>query len=233
MEYLNNHYQVDYVDFVDGTFTYDRKYLQSFCNALIERGLDMKWCCTARFDNLDGPILKLMKKANCSAMYLGLESGSARMLQAMDKKENVENIIKMSEMIHESGIMSVTSVLLGLPYETREDIEATLKLMRRFKTSAFDVNVYIPLPGSPLYDSLEIEDKKDVDWRKAAYKSFDNYFTKVIPHDDFRSYQVEAYKIAGELRHRSLMRLGAHMMSGSISRRFKKSGKRKAERIFS
>ena len=223
MEYLKDNYKVDFVDFVDGTFTYDRKYLQSFCNTLIERGLDMKWGCTARFDNLDESILRLMKKANCSGMYLGLESGSERMLQAMDKKENVESIIKMSEMIHESGMMSITSVLLGLPYETREDIEATLKLMRRFKTSAFDVNVYIPLPGSPLYDSLDDEDKKNVDWRKVAYKSFDNYFSKVITREDFRKYQVEAYKIADDLRRRSIMRIGAQKMFQSVSRRFQKS----------
>ena len=125
-------------------------------------------------------------------------------MKAIDKKITVEQIIKVSKMVHNSGIPSVTSVLLGLPDERKEDMEETLKLMKKIKTDFFDVNSYIPLPGTPLYDSMSEEDKKNIDWRKAAYKSFDNYFSKSISRDDFKRCRSEAYEIANNVRKKLL-----------------------------
>ncbi len=197
---LKDTYKIDFVDFVDGTFTFDRKYLQTFCNTMINHKMNIKWRCTARYDNLDEDLLQLMKQANCSGMLFGLESGSDRVLKAIDKKITVEKIIKVSKMVHDSGIPTVTSILLGLPDEGKEDMQETLKLMEEIRTDFFDVNSYIPLPGTPLYDSMSEEDKKNIDWRKVAYKSFDNYFSKSISHDDFKRYMSEAYEIANNVR---------------------------------
>ncbi len=134
---LEDTYKVDFVDFVDGTFTFDRNYLETFCNTLINQKLNIKWRCTARYDNLDEDLLQLMKQANCSGLYFGLESGSDRVLKAIDKKTTVEQIIRVSEMVYNSGIFTATSILMGLPYETKEDMEETLKLMKKVKTRYF------------------------------------------------------------------------------------------------
>lgn len=223
---LKDTYTIDAVDFVDGTFTFDRKYLQTLCNAMINHKLNIKWRCTARYDNLDEDLLQLMKQANCSALYLGLESGSDRVLKDIDKKITIEEIIKASKIIYNSGIPSVTSVLLGLPDEGKEDIEETLKLMKKFKTDFFDVNSYVPLAGTPLYDSMSEEDKKNIDWRKVGYKSWENHFSKHISHDEFNRYQSEAYEIANNIRKRSLVRLGVRMLIHFIARMLKKLWKR-------
>jgi radical SAM superfamily enzyme YgiQ (UPF0313 family) len=204
LKLLEDTYKVDFVDFDDGTFTFDRKYLQAFCNSLINQGLDINWRCTARYDNIDTDLLKLMKRANCSGLYFGLESGSDRVLKAIDKKTTVEQIIRVSEMVYDSGIFTATSVIMGLPYETKEDMEATLKLMKRVKTNILDVNSYTPLPGTPLWDSMSEEDKKNIDWRKVALKSLDNYFSKTMSVDDFRRYLSEAYEIARDVWEKTL-----------------------------
>jgi anaerobic magnesium-protoporphyrin IX monomethyl ester cyclase len=218
---LKDTYNVNTVEFVDGTFTFDRNYLQTFCKAMIDRKLNIKWRCTARYDNLDEELLQLMKQANCSGLYLGLESGSDRVLKGIGKKETVEKIIKASEMLYDSGITSVTSIMLGLPDESKEDIEETLRLMKEFKTDFFDVNSYLPLAGTPLYDSMSAEDKKNIDWGKVGYKSFDNYFSKNISRDDFKRYKSEAYKIANAIRKKSLIRLGVRIFSRSVAKMFK------------
>jgi anaerobic magnesium-protoporphyrin IX monomethyl ester cyclase len=222
MKLLKDNYKIDYVDFADGTFTYDRRYLQSFCKAMIDQKLDVSWRCTARYDNLDEDLLELMKQANCAGLYFGLESGSDRVLKAIDKKITVEQIIKVSEMVHDSGIPAATSVLLGLPDETKEDMEETLKLMKKVKADLFDVNSYTPLPGTSLYDAMSGEDKRGIDWRKVSLKSFDSYFSKSVSQDDFRKYISEAYAIANGVRRKTLFRFAAKMIFHSLAGMFKK-----------
>lgn len=200
---LKDTYDINQVDFVDGTFTFDKEYLQTFCNTMIGQKLNIRWRCTARYDNLNEDLIKLMKLANCSGLYFGLESGSERILRAIGKKMGIEEIISVSEMVYDSGIFSATSILLGLPDETREDLEATLKLMKRVKTDLFDVNSYVPLPGSPLFDSMSEEERENIDWGKVAWKSFDNYFLKSMSRDDFNKYLSEAYEIANNVPRRN------------------------------
>jgi anaerobic magnesium-protoporphyrin IX monomethyl ester cyclase len=221
---LKDTYKIDYVDFVDGTFTFDRKYLRSFCNTMIDYKLNIEWRCTARYDNLDEELLQLMKQANCSGLYLGLESGSDKVLKAIDKKITAEKIITTSKMIYNSGIPSATSILIGLPDEGKEDMEETLKIMKKVKTDIFDINSYIPLPGTLLYDSTSEEDKENIDWLKVGYKSFDSYFSKSLSPDDFRKYRSEAYKIANNVRNKTLVRFGARMFFRFAAKIFEKIG---------
>jgi radical SAM superfamily enzyme YgiQ (UPF0313 family) len=226
---LKETYNPDIVDFVDGTFTYDRRYVADFCQALIDSGLDIKWRCTARYDNLDAELLALMKRSGCTALFLGLESGSDRMLAAVSKKESVADIVKVGRMISDSGIMAITSVLMGLPDETKEDVEDTISLMKQFKTEVFDVNIYVPVPGSRLYDSLTDEERGRIDWRKAAYKSLDNNFTRNIPAADFARYQSQAYSIADGIRRRSIMRIGFKKLGELVTGPFhKRQGKKES-----
>ena len=146
-------------------------------------------------------------------------------MKSVDKRITVEQIIEVSKMIHDSGIPSATSILLGTPDEDKEDIEETLKLMKKIKPDLFDVNSYIPLPGTPLYDSMGEEDRENIDWRKVAYKSFDNYFSKRISPDDFMRYTSEAYKIANKVRRKTIVRFGSRVLLHSIASKIKKSQK--------
>ena len=110
-------------------------------------------------------------------------------------------------------------VIIGVPCEGVVDMK---KLMKKVKTDIFDVNSYIPLPGALLYDSISEEDKKNIDWRKVGYKSFDSYFSKSISPDDFRRYRSEAYKIANNVRNKTIVRFGARMFFRFAARTFKK-----------
>ena len=92
-----------------------------------------KWRCTARYDNINKEMLDIMKKANCTGMYFGLESGSENVLKSMKKMITVEKIVEASNMVYDSGIKSVASVLFGLPEETCQDIENTLDLMKKLR----------------------------------------------------------------------------------------------------
>jgi radical SAM superfamily enzyme YgiQ (UPF0313 family) len=209
LKLLKDTYTVNTVDIVDGTFTFDRKYLVAFCNALIDQRLGLNWRCTARYDTIDEEVLNLMKRANCSGLYFGLESGNDKVLKAIDKKTTTEQIVRKSEIAYDSGIFIATSIIMGLPYETKEDMEETLKFVKRIKTSILDVNNYTPLPGTPLWDTLSEDDKKKIDWRKVGLKSVDNYFSKLISPDDLKKCLAEAYTIARNVQSQTLVRYSA------------------------
>lgn len=196
IKHLKKTYDINYLDIVDGTFTYNESYVQEFCNAIIDEKIKIKWRCTARFDNISEALLQLMKRANCLALYFGLESGCDRTLKAVNKRFTIDKVIKSSELVYKSGLVSITSIILGLPQEKKQDIEQTLKLMRKLKTDIFDINCYVPLPGTPFYDLLTAVEKKNIDWRKAAYKSYHNHFTNNISQEDLRHLVDEAFTIA-------------------------------------
>ncbi len=221
LKYLQQNYQVDVVDFSDGTFTYDRKYVESFCKAIIDNHITLKWRCTARYDNLDADLIELMKSANCRGLYLGAESGSDRILDSMNKRITADQIKKISQMVHDAGLDTVTAIIIGFPEETREDIEATLALMRNLKTDVFDVSSFIPLPGTPAWELVADADKNEIDWRKVSYKSFDNYFLKSVSAEEFRRYMQEAYKIAGRTQRHTVIRVGLRMLRESVGSWFK------------
>jgi radical SAM superfamily enzyme YgiQ (UPF0313 family) len=144
------------------------------------------------------------------------------MLQLMDKKTTVEDNIVMSQIVHDSGILSAASVLLGLPGETKEEMEATLRLMKKIKTDIFDVNSFVPLPGALLYDSMSEEDKARIDWSKVAMKSFDNYFCSNVSNDDFKRYLTEAYEITNKLHRKTMLRYFTMMPCNYLGRVFRK-----------
>ena len=206
IEQLAATYNINYIDMVDGTFTYDRHYTREFCNEIINRNLKIKWRCTARYDNLDPNILSLMKKSGCAGMYFGLESGSDSVLQSIDKKFTVKDAIEASRMVRESGIPCSTSILFGLPEETPEDASNTLELMKLVKTEIFDINSFIPLPGTCAWDEMELDDRANIDWLKVGYKSFDNYFSRKMPKEEFQGYLRNAYRIAESTRRKTIIR---------------------------
>ena len=183
------------LDFVDGTFTYDRGWLLRFCRSFQEAGLDLRWRCTARYDNLDEELLDAMRAAGCAGLYFGLESGSQDVLDAAGKRTTVAGIVAAARLVRASGIPSITSVLIGLPEETAQDIERTLAFMGEVETDVFDINCYVPLPGTRYHDDRRHE---GLDWKRVGYKSFDNHFNEHLSQSQLRGYLERAYAIAAE-----------------------------------
>lgn len=198
IKYLYQNFDFDYIDITDGTFTYDQAYVESFCNALIDLEIDISWRCTARYNNINEELLKLLKKANCKGLYFGLESGSKKILETYRKNITIEDIINTSNLVYNSGIAMVTSIMIGLPQETAEDIESTLSLMKKIKTHIFDINSYVPLPGTVLYDNMKKDKNINMDWKKLGYKSYANFFSNHITQDELQNYLHRAYEIAEE-----------------------------------
>jgi radical SAM superfamily enzyme YgiQ (UPF0313 family) len=220
LKLLNQNYPLHFVDFVDGTFTYDPRWVRRFCIALLAENMGLRWRCTARYDNVDEGLLSLMKDAGCVGLYFGLESGSPRVLQAVGKKTTVEDIAAKSSLVAHSGLISVASIILGMPGETAADIRETLRFLKRLPFDVLDVNNYVPLPGTPYYEALSNAQRARIDWDRLAYKTLVGNPSADVSPAEMAQLTEAAHTLAAQRRRRMLWRLAGKATRKVVSNVF-------------
>ena len=142
----------NFATFHDDIFTYDKKWLKEFCEKYSEE-FNIPFRCNVRVDRVDEETFQLLKKANCDQIWMGVESGDAYIRnQIMKKYVKDEQIIKAFDLAKKYGIKSMAFTMIGLPYETEEQIKKTLELNKKLNTEVKGVNVFRPYPGTELYD---------------------------------------------------------------------------------
>lgn len=166
-------FQIDFIKFSDDTFTVKRNLIVDFCHQKIERGLPTRWGCNVHVATLDEEMLSLMFKAGCREVWMGVESGSPRILEDMKKGITVEQIEWAFEMTKRIGFFRRAYILLGMPNESYEDIQLTEKLIDRIKPDAVGFTILAPYPGTAFYDPVL---HKNIDW--AAVDEYENKLTK-------------------------------------------------------
>ncbi|NLG33719.1 MAG: B12-binding domain-containing radical SAM protein [Lentisphaerae bacterium] len=148
---LHDTFGIDAVYFFDDTFNVQREWLEAFCEAVCNEPYTLTWGCQIRVNLFDAKMGKMMRKAGCVQVDIGVESGSPKVLKAIHKDETVEQIERAFAACHEAGIAPMGTFLVGCPEETREDVELTKALIRRIKPSFAEFFYLIPYPGSDLY----------------------------------------------------------------------------------
>jgi radical SAM superfamily enzyme YgiQ (UPF0313 family) len=145
--------------FQDDSFSANRTFVRALCEELIRRDSKMPWMARVRVDELDFDILKLMKEAGCVMMGLGVESGSQRIIEAMEKQSNPKDWAEQCRQTfgwaRRLGIGTNAYYVLGNPTETREEIEQTIKLALELNSDTIQVHFYTPYPGSVAWDKFQ------------------------------------------------------------------------------
>jgi len=144
--------------FREDNFTLNMKRTREFCKLMKDSDLDVGWACETRVDNMKDEIIKMMADAGCKAFYLGVESGSQRILDIVNKKIDINEIERTITLGKKYGIRSYCSLITGVPGETYEDYMMTKKLMERLKPYEWGFNVFVGIPYSDLYKKV-IEEK--------------------------------------------------------------------------
>jgi len=128
------------------------EYFVEFERELASAGLrDSQWVCQARVDQVSAPLIEQMKKCGLAAMAFGVESGSQKVLDFFRKGIKVEQTIKAFDLCHEHGVGTLAFVMLGAPLETREDLEATVRLVERIRPESLSFSIATPGPGNDLH----------------------------------------------------------------------------------
>ena len=178
LEYIINRYNFKHFLFLDDTITIRKKRLLELCKRM--ETLNIKWRCYARTTTTK-EMLIAMKKAGCVEIGVGVESGSQKILDIVDKKETVEQNSAFVELCKQVGITANVFIMIGLPGENYETVEETRQWMERVRPDKFGFNIFMPYAGTPVYknpDRYDIqifdvpEEKSWVKGRQGEYESF-------------------------------------------------------------
>lgn len=154
IEYCVRNYDTKKFFFVDDTFTLRRQYVIDICQLIISSSLDISWTCTTRASQVDNELLTIMKLAGCKSIHIGVESGSERILEFVDKRINISDVEKASALIKQSKIECRLFFLVGLPTESSTDLLSSINLMKRIQPDETIINMYVPIPKTELYDYI-------------------------------------------------------------------------------
>ena len=148
---VKENYGTTQFTFKDDSFTLNKKRVYELCNELIRQKIKICWECNTRVNLVDEDLLKLMKKAGCNYLKIGIESGSERMLSKINKGISCEQSRAAAKVIQKSGIHWSAYFLIGLLGETKEDIYKTLDFMYELKPDLALLGVYENFPGTAMF----------------------------------------------------------------------------------
>lgn len=156
---IHREYDTRYFSFEDDTFTLNRKRVMQLMDAFIERGLNkvpgFRWTANTRPDRVDEELLAKMKEAGCAAVAIGVEFGSPRMLEKMQKAFTADDARRAVKMIKEAGLISSGQFLVGMPTETPEEMWKTIELADELEVDSVMLSVATPLPATPLHEEAK------------------------------------------------------------------------------
>jgi anaerobic magnesium-protoporphyrin IX monomethyl ester cyclase len=170
LEFLHKKYGEDQYTFYDDAFTVNQPRVEEICEEIRNRKLKIKWDCETRVDGFTKELLVKMRKAGCFALWIGVESGSQRIIEAMQKGISLKQTVRAFKWAREAGLMTVASVILGFPGETKETAWETIKFVKRINPSDIGIYIATPYPGTPMYDYV-----KEAGWLKIL--DFNKYDT--------------------------------------------------------
>ncbi|MDI6733011.1 MAG: radical SAM protein [Planctomycetota bacterium] len=166
IDYLISEYSIEALYFAEDMFLANKKRARKMLSLFIEKGINkkIKWMAQLSTNIVDKEYLELMKDAGCVHVEYGFESGSQRILDLMNKKATVKKNLMAVNLTKEVGLRFQGNIITGYPGETEEDFHKTLDFLRKTKPHNIGFNLFMPLPGSFIYNKLKAEGKHLPDW---------------------------------------------------------------------
>ncbi len=156
---------ISVINIADDLFTASKRRVAQLCNEIVKRKLNIAWSAFSRVNTIDTKTLKLMKNAGCHSVSFGIESGNPEMLKRVKKGITIAQAQKAAAACQEAGIRGHASFMVGLPGETRETMNDSLKLQKELKIeSAF--HFLSPFPGTSVREDIADYDLEIIthDW---------------------------------------------------------------------
>ena len=166
MKWLKETYHPDHIWFADDILGLKPGWLPRFADALHVQGSLIPFKCLSRADLLTrAGEVDALARAGAQTVWMGAESGSQKILDAMDKGTRVEQIHEAARRLKQAGIRVGFFLQFGYPGETREDIEKTIQLVRDCDPDDIGISVSYPMPGTKFYDAVQEQLGEKQNWQ--------------------------------------------------------------------
>jgi anaerobic magnesium-protoporphyrin IX monomethyl ester cyclase len=155
VEWLLSTYQPDMVWIADDVFTIHHGWLRTYAAEMRRRGLRIPFECISRADRLSAEVSDLLAELGCFRVWIGSESGSQRILNAMERGVTVEQVQTAVSVCKTRGIQTGMFLMWGYEGEELQDIEATIDHVKRSDPDIFFTTVAYPIKGTPYYQRVQ------------------------------------------------------------------------------
>lgn len=152
VEELVSKYGLNFVEFIDDTMTINKKRAKAIAIEMIRRGIDVRWGFGSRADLVDEGMLSIFKRAGCIMFYVGIESGSERVLRALKKGISLEQVRAAIASAKRAGLEVTGTFIIGAPWESRGDVARTIGFAKSCGIDYAQFTVMTPYPGTEVYD---------------------------------------------------------------------------------
>jgi radical SAM superfamily enzyme YgiQ (UPF0313 family) len=177
--------------FQDDTLIFDKKWVEEFCDLLVLSKLDLVWGCNVRANLVDRRTFEMMHAAGLRKVFMGIESGSQRILDEVYQKGiTIQQVRDSVKVFRSLGLKSQGYFMLGAPTETLDEVRSTISLARGLDIDEATFSVTTPLPETHLYDKtkeLICEDIANFDYYKNPV-----YGSDTIPREELMRLKKQA-----------------------------------------
>lgn len=173
IQYLKENYDFDMIWFVDDVFTINHKWLREFVTEMQQRELKVPYEIITRADRLNEEAVQLLQQSGCFRVWIGAESGSQKIIDAMDRRVKVDDVRQMIQLVKSYGIEAGTFIMLGYPGEDETDIKETLHHLKTSNPDHYTITVAYPIKGTPLYAEVENLFVEDLPWHNSTDRDID------------------------------------------------------------
>jgi anaerobic magnesium-protoporphyrin IX monomethyl ester cyclase len=197
MRQLKYDFGADHLWFADDIFGLRAKWLRELATEVERLDAALPFKMQSRVDLMTADNVCSMRRAGCAEVWMGAESGSQKILDAMDKGTRVEQIAQARENLRCEGIRACYFLQFGYPGETWKDIQNTIKLVRDTRPDDIGVSVSYPLPGTKFFDRVQAQLGEKRNWSDSEdlammfQGAYTNEFYRAL-HDALHA-QVDAW----------------------------------------
>lgn len=193
LKILKNQYQCEFIRFIDDNLMLKREWLEELCEKIILEDLHIKWGCLGRANLINEKLLKLMVKAGCYRLDIGVESGSPRVLKEMKKNIILADVLKADKLFDKYGIDWTAFFITGFPYETMDDLKMTANFMKKINPYRLVLSNFTPYPGTEDYERAKELGALSgaIDWGLFDHNSPNNFFMKYVNREEYQKFFTE------------------------------------------
>lgn len=172
LEWLINRYQPQMAWMADDVFTIHHGWLFQYAAELKRRGLKLPFECISRADRLNQQVVETLAEMGCFRVWIGSESGSQRILDAMERGVTVEQVQTAVALCRSAGIQTGMFLMWGYEGEDLSDIEATVEHVKKTDPDIFFTTVAYPIKGTPYFSEVAERVENPKSWSEGSDRDF-------------------------------------------------------------